>query len=86
MENNKIDKIKIIGYVSTLAGTNPYCGQADGSLNIALFGYDIQGIYFDSTNDQLLISDSSNNRFKVLDFNCRIFLLFYFFSFLKFKN
>ena len=80
MEKNKI--IKIIGFVSTLAGTNLNCNQADGNLNIALFN-NIGGIYFDSTNNQLLISDTWNNRFKVLDFNCKIFLFsFFLFPFL----
>ena len=59
------------GYVSTLAGNNSNCGQVDGNLNVAKFNY-IYGLYFDSTNNQLLISDYNNNRVKVLDFNCKI--------------
>ena len=78
MENKKQN----IGYVSTLAGnnTNPNCGQADGNLNIARFNA-VTGLYFDSTNNQLLISDGGNNRFKILDFNCEISPFY-----LKFEN
>ena len=55
------------GYVSTLAGTNSNCNPIDGNLNIALFS-GIQDLYFDSIYNQILISDSGNNRVKVLDF------------------
>ena len=58
-----------IGYVTTIAGNNSNCGQVDGNLSIARFYY-IYGLYFDPSRNQLLISDSENNRFKVLDFNC----------------
>ena len=67
IENNKN---KNIGYVSTLAGNITNCGQADGNLSVALFN-GIYGLYFDSTNNQLLISDTYNSRIKVLDFNCK---------------
>ena len=72
-------KILKIGYVSTIAGTNPNCGQQDGNLNIARF-WVIQGLYFDSINNQLLISDYVNNRIKVLDFNCKISPIYFLFN------
>ena len=75
-KNHFLKNKKNIGYVSTLAGINTNCGQADGNLNIALFNT-IQGLYFDSTNNQLLISDSLNNRIKILDFNCELYHLNY---------
>ena len=72
IQNNIIIIYQTIGYVSTLAGMNPNCGQVDGNLNVARFNY-IYGLYSDSTSNQLLISDTGNNRIKVLDFNCKIF-------------
>ena len=79
----KYFKLKI-GYVSTISGNLTNCTQEDGNLNIARFGY-ITGLYFISTNNQFLISDTGNNRFKVLDFNCKISLLsFYFHSTISF--
>ena len=64
-----IKKYKKIGYVSTLAGQVTSCNQVDGSFNVARFNF-IEGLYFDPTKNQLLISDYLNNRFKVLDFSC----------------
>ena len=73
-----------IGYVSTISGTNSNCSQEDGNLNIARFN-GVTGLYFDSANNQLLISDNRNYRVKVLDFNCKISLLsFYFHSTISF--
>ena len=63
------------GYVSTISGTNSNCAQADGSFTTARFN-SIGDLYFDSTNNQLLISDNGNNRFKVLDFNCKLSISF----------
>ena len=42
----------------------------DGNLNVSRFN-NTQGLYFDNSRNQLLISDYGNNRFKVLDFNCK---------------
>ena len=70
-----IDENLKIGYVSFIAGAISTCGQADGNFTAARFNY-IFGIYFDSANNQLLISDYTNNRVKVLDFNCKIPFMF----------
>ena len=67
-------KIKNEGYVSRLAGYIMGCGQADGNFSTALFK-SIEGLYFDSANNQLLISDANNNRIKVMDFNCKFYIL-----------
>ena len=72
MELNLI-KINKSGYVSTLAGSITNCSQQDGILGVARFGLSIQGLYFDFTRNQLLISDTGNNRIKVLDFNSKLY-------------
>ena len=66
---------KKTGYVSTFAGTNSNCSQADGILMAARFNF-IYGLYFDTIYNQLLISDTQNNRIKILDFNCKLFHIF----------
>ena len=80
-KNHFLKNKKNIGYVSTLAGINTNCGQADGNFSIARFNQ-IQGIY--SINNQLLISDYKNMRVKVLDFYCKS--IFYFLSIIRKTN
>ena len=55
--------------MATIAGIINSCAQQDGNFTTARFGF-IQAIYFDSSNSQLLISDSKNNRVKALNINC----------------
>ena len=60
-------KHKIVGNVTTAFG-NGSKTSVNGSVSIATI-YAPNGIYFDSSSNQLLISDFYNNMIRVLDFN-----------------
>jgi sugar lactone lactonase YvrE len=61
--NNKIRKIEITsGAVTTLAGTGD-TGAADGKRTVATFNYP-QGITIDTTNTNLYVADSGNNKIR----------------------
>jgi len=69
--NNKIRKFDVVsGVVSTVAGTGEV-GSTDGALLIATFNMPY-GICIDSTNKLLFVSDTFNNKIRVINLTTNI--------------
>lgn len=70
-DTNAVRKINSTGYVSTIAGIADTAGNSVGPFSSAMFNF-IGGMVFDSSRNQLLVSDTLNHKIKALDFNCKL--------------